>query len=45
MTKVTGGLRKSHNEALHDLYISPNMIKFINFCDKKCLAEQQESCY
>jgi hypothetical protein len=46
--KITGGLRKSHNEALHDLYISPNLIQFINLITKihkKCLAEQQQSCY
>jgi len=28
--EVTWGLRKSHNKALHDLYISPNNLKFIN---------------
>jgi len=47
MAKVTGGLRKSHNEALHDSYISANMIKFINSVTviyKKC-PEQQQNCY
>jgi hypothetical protein len=27
--EVTGGLRKLHNEELHDLYSSPNIIRLI----------------
>jgi hypothetical protein len=27
--KVTGGLRKLHNEELHDLYCSPGIVRMI----------------
>jgi hypothetical protein len=29
MDKVTGGVRKLHNDELHDLYSSPSKIKII----------------
>jgi len=31
MEQVAGGWRRLHNEELHNLYVSPNIIRVINY--------------
>jgi hypothetical protein len=38
--EVTGGLRKQHNEELHNLYSSPNIIRMI----KSKRVEMRRAC-
>jgi hypothetical protein len=36
--EVTGGLRKLHNEELHNLYSSPNIIKMMKSRRMRCVG-------